>query len=220
MAPTRRLAAVSARPPILRGANRSYVCLNCQIRGLSSSKPFKPSAATRSPFIAAAAAATTTTPCRSLSQSRHYADNQRPPPNDDFEGSFADKLRKRIWGTDHPPGQRNPYVQETPEEREEREEQLKEEEEREIREMEERDFERMRGKGYGEDAVVSGEGQHFVDDVAEGQKEAVVEDMGIGKERKSRDYVPATTWRGLRHIPEWKAVQKAPQSWFTGYGWH
>ena len=187
MASAHRFAAASARVTVRSRADSGYVCLNCQLRALSTSR--KPAPSQRP---------------NTLSQSRRYASN------DGFEGSFADKLRKKMWGTENPPGQRNPYVKESPEEREER---LAEEEEREAREMEERDFQRMR-KARKDDVIIREE--DIVDDVAK-DEEGMEAEPPEGFSLPPKEYKPATTWKGLRHIPGWKVAQEAPKPWFNGF---
>ena len=84
---------------------------------------------------------------------------------------FGEKLRRKIWGTDKPPGQRNPYEQLTPEER------AKQLEEREIEERE---------------ASASREKQLF--DRASDQEYA------DAPAPITDGYVPAATWDGLDQV--------------------
>ena len=112
-----------------------------------------------------------------------------------------------MWGTDNPPGQRNPYVRESPEEQEDR---LRAEEEREARETEEADFARIREGGKDDNVIVGKQDvvEDIVDDVAKEE----------GKEQ-AKEYEPATTWRGLRYIPGWEVAQQKPRPWFEGCVW-
>lgn len=192
MAVPQRIAAASTYPVLrTRGPRIGYICLHCQIRALST---------LRQPLR----------PCRNItrSQLRRYA-SQRPKEDDDdgFEGSFANKVRKKLWGTDNPPGQRNPYVRELPDEEEDR---LREDAEREAREIEEADFARIREGGGIEKVVVRQ--QDVVDDVAEEDEEEEEEE----EVEQRKEYKPATTWRGLRVIPGWKVAQQKPKPWFEG----
>ena len=207
MAYAQRIAVASTRPvPRARVSREGYICLSCQLRALSfHRKPLSPYH-TRNV---------------TGSQVRHYAD-QRPinDENDDgFERSFANKVRKKLWGTDTPPGQRNPYVRESLIDEEE-EDRLREEAEMKAREMEEADFARIR-EGVDGERIVVGE-QDVIDDVAEDEEEEdYQEEGGDGQESKERrmgqQYKPAKTWRGLRFIPGWKVAQQTPKPWFEGY---
>lgn len=190
-----------------RVPRKGYICLNCQLRALSiHRKPLSPYHARNI----------------TRSQLRHYA-NQRPSndENDDgFEGSFANKVRKKLWGTDTPPGQRNPYVRESLLDEEE-EDRLREEAELKAREIEEEDFARIREGPEGERVMVAE--QDVIDDVAEGEEEEEYqEEGGYVEESKGKgmgqQYTPAKTWRGLRFIPGWKVAQQKPKPWFEGYG--
>lgn len=88
--------------------------------------------------------------------------------------------------------------------------------EEEDRAREAEDFERLAGtKGSfsrSEDEAILEEAvyEEVVDD-PNGQ----IGDHSLRDPGEHHEYKPATTWRGLRHVPAWKVVQMAPQ--FTGY---
>lgn len=151
-----------------------------------------------------------------MTQSRQYA-SQHPNNDDDkFEKSFANKVRKKIWGTESPPGQRNPYVRELSEE--EQADRVKEEAEREAIKKEEDDLLKIR-KGEDDAAFFVGE-QEVVDDVAEEEEEEEENnDFGEPQRQPLKEYEPAMTWRGLRFIPGWKVAEQKRRPWFEGYVW-
>ena len=166
----------------LSGSSRAKfknVCLQCRLHSILTSQR-----ARQAP------------PTASFSQPRRFASN------DDFEGSFADRLRKKIWGTDNPPGQKNPYVRESPEELEDR---LLEEEERASRQRE-LDEIRSLGRPTPEE-----------EQLGEPLEEASTPEQEAESEAESSyEYAPAKTWRHLRHIPNFEATEHSNRPLFEG----
>jgi len=88
-------------------------------------------------------------------------------------------LRKKIWGTDNPPGQKDPYAKLTPEQQRQEQEEM----ELERQAMEEQNLEE------------ESEGEDIPDELIDGLQ-------------RPGEYVPATTWHGLRSIrrKKWNAM--------------
>ena len=127
--------------------------------------------------------------------SRSYATNN----------GYEDKYRKKIWGQNDPQEQNDPYINETPEERADR---LQEEEQRAITQKEIEDIRSLSGPDD------SGPPENDVsENLAEFNNEQLDEQSA---ESMTVDYAPATTWRNLRHVPNYNAAEQIIKPWFTG----
>ena len=163
---------------ISRGRS-TYTCIQCQLRA---------------PLL--------WNPTRRKDSLRRFPQPRRFASNDSFKGTFTEKVRKKIWGTENPPGQDDPYARELQEEEGER---LKEEEERErsLRETEE-----IRSLGRATELE-----NH--EDESNEQLEGLDDDQAGNQ--PVYEYKPATTWRRMRHMPNFEVVELATRPWFQGY---
>lgn len=138
---------------------------------------------------------------RSLPPPVSHVQAQRFASNGDFEKSFAGRVRRKLWGTDTPPGQANPYVRETPEETEDR---LEEEREQELILREQEEIKRLGG------TLASN-----LSDNQEAEDYENPEDEPL-EEQPPPGYVPATNWRYMRHIPNPKIAASISSPVFNG----
>ncbi len=202
----------------LTRVEKSYVCLNCQLRALSfsSRSRVKTSSSLNCPPFYAISAARVPPSLTSRLPHNHFR----------RANTWTDRLRKKLWENGEGPDPRSFKIPgESPEEQEERI--REEEEEKAAREKEVRDFDELKKAGQndrleslgvsnGSKAVELRKGFTVVSD-----DEKVIEggdgERGQEQQPNLEEYKPATRWRGLRHIPEWKVAQKAPKPLFTGY---
>lgn len=162
----------------IRSAKANQICLRCQARCFARSRKLQFCTSTNRPVPA-----------------------RKDAGDDDFESTFAGKVRKRIWGTQDPPGQQNPYVKTTAEDDdkisvEEQEEELIRREQAEIRQL---------GVANAELSMADEEFEE-----AEGASDGQLMDQ------PTTGYTPATTWKGLRSIPDSTLIEQIMKSDFKG----
>ena len=122
-------------------------------------------------------------------QSLRYASSEQIP--------FTEKIRRKIWGTDKPPGLLDPYGGESYLERRRRERALQKE--------------APEPKELGEEHAPPGMVQEFG-----GTPRATDED--VDSDYKPKDYVPAETWEGLEHVGHkghWWDIAPKPDDGFV-----
>ena len=123
--------------------------------------------------------------------------NEKPSWRD----KWAEKTRKRIWGTDNPPGQKDPYNRASPEELQRlREEAARAEEEEaqakaEGRDVKDQEIREYVSKPEGEEMGVEGRAEPPSDYDPD---EPMV--APVGEELVDLNYVEAQTWDGLPRV--------------------
>lgn len=134
--------------------------------------------------------------CRHLALRQHLAHRQSLRHASSKEIPFTEKIRRKIWGTDNPPGLADPYGGESFFERRRKERALKKDA-RELNELEEE---------HAPPAMVE---RH------DGALRAIDEDAD--SEYVQKEYVPAEMWDGLEHVGHkghWRDIPPKPEDKF------
>jgi len=134
--------------------------------------------------------------CRHLALRQHLAQRQSLRHASSKEIPFTEKIRRKIWGTDNPPGLADPYGGESFFERRRKERALQKEAHK-PKELEEE---------HAPPATVARHG---------GTLRAIDEDADSDYVHK--EYVPAETWDGLEHVGHkghWQDIPPKPEDVF------
>ena len=194
--------------------------MRASMRSIARSRAVSQRSRSQSPFVCSQCQRAALRSSSLTHQQRHASSNDKP--SDDKAKQklpLSERFRRRIWGTDNPPGQKDPYTRASPEELAELREKAEREEEEERRaEAEQRGPVRSRNWTANRDAeerqieALQGQGEPQPFDLNEpvGQLQPKMDAdslqsvepfrVPVGEELEASDYVPAETWDGLARI--------------------